>query len=87
MIENKDLYDYVADEVYKYLDSTYYNNCVVEFEQSYDGRDWTEERIFIYLGNGGIIYHTDWNEGQHLIRNLKICHFDQMLFPVLSAKG
>ena len=86
MIEYKDLYSYISKEIFKYLNRTYYSDCVVEFEQSYDGINWTEEREFIILRDKEI-YMTDWNEGQHFIRNLKICHFEQMLFPVLTVEG
>ena len=86
MTKCEDLYGYVSMEIYKYLERTYYTDCVVEFEQSYDGINWTEEREFISLCNNDI-YMTDWNEGQHFIRNLKICHFKQMLFPVLTVEG
>lgn len=82
---DENLYDYVADQIEFYLNHTYYDDCVIEFEQSYDGINWTEEREFVELINSDIIFSRDWNEGQKYIRNLKICHFGQMLFPVLTC--
>ena len=81
-VKAKDLYDIVAEAVYKFCDDTYYHTCIAKFEQSYDGKDWTKEIEIIYFENGtDLVFDTDWNEGQKYIKDLQICHLDEVLFP------
>lgn len=78
----KNLYDIVSEAVYKFCDDTYYHTCIVKFEQSYDGKEWTEETEIVFFENGtDLVFDTDWCEGQNFIRNIRICHLDEVLLP------
>lgn len=78
----KDLYDVVAAEVASYCEDTYYDTCVVKFEQSYDGKEWSKETEIVSVENGDwLTFENDWCEGQEYIRNIRVCHLDEVLFP------
>ena len=82
-VKARNLYDIVAGLVYNFCDETYYfSTCIVRFEQSYDGLVWTEEtEIAFFEKDDGFVFDTDWCEGQTYIRNLQICHLDEVRFP------
>ena len=81
-LKAKDLYGVVAEAVYKFCDDTYYHTCIAKFEQSSDGKEWTDETEIVYFDNcTDLVFDTDWCEGQKYIRNIRICHLDEVLFP------
>lgn len=81
-VKARDLYDIVAKAVCDFCDDTYYSTCIVRFEQSYDCLMWTEETEIVFFENcTDLVFDTDWCEGQTYIRNLQICHLDEVIFP------
>lgn len=78
----KNPYDVLSDKVKEFFKETYEGPCVVKFYQSYDSKEW--ELVTIYIdtdSNGMIIFDYDFFEGQKYIRNIKICHIEDVLMP------
>ena len=86
MIINDNIYSVVADAAEMYCEKTYYDNCIAQFEISYDGKEWDPISTLItfdwpYMSSMEVCFDWDWCEGQKYIRNIKICHIRDIIMP------
>lgn len=78
----KNLYDIVAEMVEDFCEKTYYGTCIARFEQSYDGKEWTKETEIVFFENCiDLVFDMDWCEGQTHIKDIHICHLDEVIIP------
>ena len=83
---SKDLYDIVADKVIEFCRKTYYDDCLVKFEISYDMKEWDTVTCVVECDvRENIVFQWDFCEGQKYIRNFRICHTSEAE-PVIHCK-
>lgn len=79
----RDLYQEVGKVCRDFLRKTYPGDIIVKFEISYDGIYWTNVICFAEynIEDDSIIFLEDWWEGESFIRNIKVCHLEDVIFP------
>lgn len=71
-------YQIVAMKIKQYCDATYYGDCIVSFEQSYDNIYYEKCIEYVTVNFDYIEYLNDWWEGQEYIRNIVVKHLDEI---------
>lgn len=79
----RDLYQEVGRVCRDFFKKTYYSDVIAKFEISYDGIYWTTVVCFVEydIEEDSIIFLYDWWEGEDFIRNIKLCHLEDVIFP------
>jgi len=78
-IYSSDPYCTIHHLIKEYLDTSYYGDCIVKFELSYNGAEWdTMKEIALLDEDFNVYFVNDWCEGQHYIRNVTIQHIDEL---------
>ena len=84
---SKDLYDIVADKVIEFCSKTWYYDCLVKFDISYDEKEWESITCVVECDvNNNIVFQWDFCEGQKYIRNFRICHTDEAEIPIREGE-
>lgn len=79
----RDLYQEVGKVCRDFFERTYHSDVIIKFEISYDGIYWTDVVCFAEydIKTNSIIFSYDWWEGEDHIRNIKVCHLEDVIFP------
>lgn len=72
--KTKDVQSLLTNVILDHLAATYFDDCIVTFELSYNGAEWDRFVIVACITPNfdSIEYIDDWCEGQTYIRNIRI---------------